>query len=263
MEIRYTLILLAVLTMASCSRELDLAHKYDNTESSKPYMSDGDDLTFTEVGGVLVSERVEVNVPAGIPRYGNMLDGKITVGKFGGSKEFTTFWSADYSMMQTGCATPWLEDNIGGLTKNMAVIGKGVTPVIDGFTDGGMWLIGVHELTPGKLVGYFHAESHYPGVASQYKSIGVAYSADGGKTWDKGTKIISGPDPKPAEGEGNGKSYGLGDGCVVWNEARRQWICYYSGFCPDPHDFVLTMAASSDPEGKPGTWKKCDGNDFT
>ena len=273
MEIRYGLILLAALALSSCSRELDLAHKYDNTESSKPFTEDTQvpegpegpdtDMQFTEVGGILLSDRVKVKVPSGIPRYGYMLDGKITVGKFGGSNDFTTFWSADYSMMQTGCKTPWLEDNIGGLKKNMSVIGKGVTPVIDGFTDGGMWFIGVHELPSGKLAGFFHAESHYPGVNSQYKSIGVSYSTDGGKTWDKGTKIISGPDPKPAVGEGNGKSYGLGDGCVVWNEARKQWICYYSGFCPDPHDFVISMAASSDPEGKPGTWKKWDGNDFT
>ena len=270
MEIRYSLILLAVMAMVSCSRDLDLAHRYDNTESSKPFIEDqtgdetpDDDIPLTEVGGVLISDRVDVTVPSNIPRAGYMLDGKITVGKFGGSDKFTTFWSADYSMMQTDCATPWLEDNIAGLKKDMTVIGKGVTPVIDGFTDGGMWLIGVHELESGKLVGFFHAESHYKGVASQYKSIGVAYSNDGGKTWDKGTKIISGPDPKPAVGEGNGKSYGLGDGCVVWNEARKQWICYYSGFCPDPHDFVLTMAASSDPEGRPGTWKKWDGTDFT
>lgn len=62
MEIRYGLILLAALALSSCSRELDLAHKYDNTESSKPFTEDTPgtgkpdaDLQFTEVGGVLIS----------------------------------------------------------------------------------------------------------------------------------------------------------------------------------------------------------------
>lgn len=188
MEIRFGLILFVALALSSCSRELDLAHRYDNTESGKPFFDEvmeGEEHTFTEVGGVLLSDRVKVNVPAGIPRYGYMLDGKISVGKFGGSDDFTIFWSGDYSLMQTGCKTPWLEDHISSLNMSMAVIGKGVTSAINGFTDGGIWLIGVHELPSGKLVGYFHAESHYPGVASQYKSIGVAYSSDGGKTWDK------------------------------------------------------------------------------
>lgn len=274
MEIRTFALICTVILLASCDRELDLAHRYDNSHSSLPYTEDTpaedtpvtpptEELIFTDMGSYEISERVAVDVPSGTPRAGYMLDGKITVGKFGGSENFTTFWSSDYSLMQTGCSSPWLEDNIGTLTKDMAVIGKGVSTPVDGFTDGGMWLIGVHELADGTLAGFFHAESHYDGIASQYKSIGVAYSSDGGKTWNKSAKIISGPDPKPATGEGNGKSYGLGDGCVVWNEARKQWICYYSGYCNDPADFVISMAASSDPEGRPGTWKKWDGKDFT
>ncbi|MGM9748956.1 MAG: hypothetical protein ACI3ZN_09140, partial [Candidatus Cryptobacteroides sp.] len=69
--------------------------------------------------------------------------------------------------------------------------------------------------------------------------------------------------PKPEVGEGNGKSYGLGDGCVVWNDKRKEWLCYYSGYCDDPADFVISMASSSDPKGLPGSWKKWDGTDFT
>ncbi len=256
------------LSLASCEKKLDLAHKYDNTESSRPLEivepeEDPDNLEYTDKGLYKISEGVPCNIPSSAPRADYLLDGKISVFKKKGAAKFTTVWSADYSMWQDGCDTPWMEENVGGLKKDMTFIGKGKSPVQDGFTDGGMWTIGTHQLSEDKYVAFFHAESHYNGVASQYKSIGVAYSEDGGKTWDKGTKIISGPDPKPAVGEGNGKSYGLGDGCVVWNESRKQWICYYSGFCEDPHDFVISMAASSDPEGKPGTWKKWDGSDFT
>ena len=60
-----------------------------------------------------------------------------------------------------------------------------------------------------------------------------------------------------------GSEVRLGDGCVVWNEDRESWICYYSGFCTAENDFVITMAESTDPEGKAGTWKKWDGTDFT
>ncbi|MGN1211904.1 MAG: sialidase family protein [Candidatus Cryptobacteroides sp.] len=277
MKTGYTLpfaIIIGVALVLSCTRELDLAHKYDNTESSRPWTDDeeeepsnpsdpGESLDFTDCGSYMISERVDVNVPSSVPRGPYMLDGKITVSKLSSEETFTTVWSSDFSMFQRGCATPWLEDNISSLTSSMAVIGKGISEPIEEFTDGGIWFIGVHQLDDGTLAGFFHGESHYSGIASQYKSIGVAYSSDGGKSWDKGSKILSGPDPKPEVGEGNGKSYGLGDGCVVWNDKRKEWICYYSGYCDDPADFVISMASSSDAKGLPGTWKKWDGTAFS
>lgn len=83
--------------------------------------------------------------------------------------------------------------------------------------DGGAWFIGVHKLMDGRLAGFFHAESHWPGVSAAYKSIGVTYSSDNGLTWETGRRILSGTDPKPENPAGQGESYGLGDGCVVWN----------------------------------------------
>lgn len=253
--------------MASCDRTLDLAHRYDNSESSQERempeepAEPEDGLKYTQKGIWSVSEAVKVDVPKSVPHGEFLLDGKISVIK--NKDSYTTIYSSAFSMWQDGCSTPWLEDNIGKLTNANKFIGKDVSTLQNGFTDGGMWTIGVHSLAGSKMAAFFHAESHYSSDDCQYKSIGVSYSTDNGKTWDKGTKIISGPEPKPAVGEGGGKSYGLGDGCVVWNEAKKMWICYYSGYCENPGDFVITMAASTDPEGKPGTWKKWDGSAFT
>lgn len=211
-----------------------------------------------------VSDRVVVSQAAGIPRRGYWLDGKISVSRLSWDRDgsFTTFWSSDASLMQGGCETPWLENNLNRLSSGMEVIGKSVSPQ-SGFTDGGQWFIGVHELDGEKLVGFFHAESHWKGQSCAYKSIGVAYSTDHGKSWTPGEKILSGDEPKPATSANDGRSYGLGDGCVVWNSARGSWICYYSGYCPDGYDFCISMAESRDPEGKAGTWKKWDGTAFT
>ena len=246
----------------SCSRDLDLAGKYDNTESSKPYEEEDISDDYTEYGDYFMTGRRDINVNQDIPRRSFWLDGKITAVKFSWASKFTLFWSADDSYMQEACETPWLENNINGLTAEMAVIGKNIQPT-PGFSDGGQWFIGVHELPGEKLVGFFHSESHWPGSGGAFKSIGVAYSSDHGHTWTAGEPILMGTDPKPETGPSDNRSYGLGDGCVVWNEERESWICYYSGYCPDKSDFVITMAESKDEEGRPGTWRKWDGTDFT
>lgn len=251
----------SVFCLAGCSKELDLAHKYNNTISSEPYVEPEEDISaYTEFEKWYLSDRYDVTVKDGIPRKGFWLDGKITAVKFSWAAKFTLFWSADQSLMLEGCDTPWLEDNINKLTKDNEVIGNNPT---QNFTDGGQWFIGVHELKSGKIAGFFHAESHWKGQSCAYKSIGVAYSEDLGKTWTKGDKILSGTDPRPETSANDGRSYGLGDGCVVYNKERESWICYYSGYCPNGSDFMITMAESKDPEGKAGTWKKWDGTDFT
>lgn len=248
---------------SGCKKELDLAHKYDNTESRKPYEEPEEDISdYTEYDNWYMSDRYDIAVKDGTPRKGYWLDGKITAIKFSWAAKFTTFWSSDASLMLENCNTPWLEDNINKLTEDNVVIGNTVQPQ-PGFTDGGQWFIGVHELTNERIVGFFHAESHWKGQICAYKSIGVAYSSDHGKTWTKGDKILSGTDPKPETSANDGRSYGLGDGCVVYNPERKSWICYYSGFCPNGGDFMITMAESKDPDGKAGTWKKWDGTNFT
>ena len=99
------------------------------------------------------------------------------------------------------------------------------------------------------------------GLKNKYTSA-PAVMPDG-LTWETGRRILSGTDPKPENPAGQGESYGLGDGCVVWNDARKVWICYYSGYCDDPGNYMITMACSEDPAGAAGTWKKWDGKAFT
>lgn len=248
----------SVLTFLSCSKD-------DSGSGGKKEDTDDEPKEiFTDYGTYLMTNRVDIEEKPGIPDRGYWLDGKVTVSKIFGSNYFTTFWPSANSLMQNYCRTPWLEDNINNLTSGMVVIGRSKNPT-EGFSDGGQWFIGVHELPGKKLVGFFHSESHWSGQNCTYKSIGVAYSDDFGMTWTPGDKILSGNEPKPAVSANDGRSYGLGDGCVVWNEERQSWICYYSGYCPPPDggDFMITMAESKDPEGKAGTWKKWDGSDFT
>lgn len=254
---------ISVLAAAmSCSKELGLAHKYDNSESSKYYEYNLDTLHFTDCGNYSISERVTVFQPAGIPRQKLWFDAKISVIKPSWSDKFCTFWSADVSLMQPDCETPWIEENIQRMTWDMQVYCKDEDRT-GLFNDGGTWFIGVHEIENEELVGFFHAESHWEGRPSAYKSMGVTYSKDHGKTWSEGECIIYGPDKRPAVGANDTRSYGNGDGCVVWNEERQSWICYYSGKCDSTGDYMICMAESQDRRGEAGTWKKWDGSKFS
>ncbi len=256
----YFIMILAVpvLAFGSCTKDRHEPGGNDDTTGDVPKE------IYRDYGGYLMTDRTDIEEKPGIPDRGYWLDGKVTVRKMTGSSYFTTFWPSANSLMQSYCRTPWLEDNINNLTHGMVVIGKEKNPTPD-FSDGGQWFIGVHELPDRSLVGFFHSESHWPGENCTYKSIGVAYSDDFGMTWTAGDKILSGNEPKPAVSANDGRSYGLGDGCVVWNEERQSWICYYSGYCPPPDggDFMITMAESKDLEGRAGTWKKWDGSGFT
>ena len=153
---------------------------------------------------------------------------------------------------RTKAATTHLEDHIANNNWHMA-FGRDVNK-IDGFNDGGSWILGIRRLDNGKLVAFCHVESHWPEPSPAYRSIGVTYSSDNGLTWEPGKRILATDYPKPEEPIESG----VGDGCVIWIAERLQYICYYQedGGC-------LTMAASSDPEGAAGTWKKWDGKDFT
>ena len=256
----------------ACDRTWDLSDAYDNTESSKPFIPDEeepvDDPTVDPddgfiqgslTGGIAykLGPRQDIEQPSSMPLKGYWTDGKITALKQPNGK-YILFWAEATSYRQEA-DTPWLEDNVKTLSGSDAVFGKSISKQT-GFNDGGSWFIGVHSLGGDRMVGFFHAESHWNGGNGEaYKSIGVTYSDDLGKTWEKGTKILGSDETKPE----TPRFCGLGDGCVVWNEARKSWICYYSGYCLSVWDYVMSMAESTDDEARPGTWKKWDGSSFT
>lgn len=252
-----------LIGLTACTRDIDLAHAYDNSSSSRPYEFDEefDADGYTDFGTFFVGAKNVCAQNPDLPRYAFWPDGKITVTKNVGSGKYVIYWSADSSLRQI-TDSPWLENSLPSLTSDMQVFGKEFSPVSE-FYDGGAWFIGVHELDDGRLAGFFHGESHWPGVNSAYKSIGVTYSSDNGLTWQRGERILAGTEGKPSDPAGKGESYGLGDGCVVWNEVQQAWICYYSGYCADPGNYMITMARSDDSVGVAGSWKKWDGSDFT
>jgi len=265
MKIKTTILFGVLLFTVSCTNKpLDLAHRYENTESQKLYEYRLDTMKFIEYDTFEMTDRIGIYKPTNVPKYKYWLDAKTTVIKFSWDTEFTTFWSSSTTYMQKGCKNPWLEENIQLITSSMGCYGKAFQDhVVENFTDGGTWFIGTHELPGEKIVAFFSAESNWEGVSSSaYKSIGVTYSSDHGKTWDAPTMILSGPEPRPSLGEAK-KTYGIGDGCVVWNSDRNAWMCYYSGKCEDTEKYMICMAESKDTEGAAGTWKKWNGKDFT
>ncbi len=253
------LLLIALYTCVavSCTKELGLAGKYDNTESSVvPDESENyNPGTVGEWDQFTLSEK-SVVAQNGVDMQGYWPDGKLSVLPMSEGR-YMCFWGEKYSY-RTVADTPYPEEHIASLKAGNRVFGQGINDV-PGFSDGGGWLIGVHPLDDGRLAGFFHAESHWSGDSEgrAYKSIGVAYSSDGGVTWTEGEKILNVNYPKPQAPAWSG----LGDGCVVYNPQRKEYICYYSA--NDGTDYKICMAASGDAAGASGTWKKWDGTEFT
>lgn len=166
------------------------------------------------------------------------------------------FWAEAFDVLTTA-DTPWPEDHIGQVRQENAVFGQGFSK-IENFNEYGSWFIAMFQHgAPGHYIGFIHGESHWSNDWA-YKSIGVTYSDDYGQTWYGTAPILvddlpKGPEPSHA---------GLGDGSVIWDEAGQRFICYYQTQI-DGGAVKLAMAMSKDPEGRSGTWKKWDGEDFT
>lgn len=208
-----------------------------------------------------------VNIPS-TAHYGKYFpDGKLcTVKK---DDTWQTFW-AECVNIKTEASSPWPEDHVSKLLKSNEVYGKmnygsNVVDKTTGFNENGSWFIGVFPLNDsGRYIGFYHAESHrdnepgYEGTTGiAHKSIGVTYSDDFGKTWHDSAPIIV--DSK-TKSESSGWS-GLGDGCVVYDEKNKRWLCYYQGPVSGSTNSIC-LAMSEDPEARSGTWKKWDGNRF-
>lgn len=189
------------------------------------------------------------------PDRGYFTDGAVPVIKQG--EFYYAFW-ANYRNYRTVSGSPLLENHVDQLDPTTPVFGgrQADTGTANGFNDGGMWLIGVHPVAPEgkhKLVGFFHAESHwYPRTQHgwyAYKSIGITYTEDCGLTWSEAKPILT---PSASKGADPAWS-GLGDGTVIFNHLNQQFYCYYT---PAGGGAKICMATSSDPAGTPGTWRK-------
>lgn len=249
-----SIIAIAAVVFCSCDKELDLDTKYNNEESS--IIPDPlDNYNPNKVGkwDEFTLSDITIIDQGNADMKGYWPDGKLSIVK--DNDKYICFWGEKYSY-RTEAKTPYPEDQISQMTPSNRVFGQGFNH-INGFNDGGSWFTGVFEMGDGRYAGFFHAESHWvTGIA--YKSMGVAYSSDKGKTWSSGEKILNVNYPKPDEETWSG----LGDGCVIYNDTLGKYICYYSANIPD-ENFKICMAASDAKDGASGTWKKWDGENFT
>ena len=189
-------------------------------------------------------------------------------------EKWQLFWGEADSVL-TETSSTWPENHFPYVLKENVVFGESKKEnIINGLNENGSWFIGVFPLSnEGHYVGFFHGESHWysredkknddPDAWTAHKSIGVTYSYNYGKTWEEVSPLIIDSKAKPSKPDWTG----LGDGCVIWDEVNSRWICYYQGPVYDlfgnRKQNSLCMAASYDKEGKPGTWNKWDGKNFT
>ncbi|MBO9591281.1 MAG: hypothetical protein J7599_00140 [Niabella sp.] len=190
---------------------------------------------------------------------GYYTDGAVSVLKLG--NQYYGFWGR-YRNYRTVASSPLLQDHLNHLDPATPVFG-GNQPnngTSNGFNDGGMWFIGVRQLNDGRLAGFFHAETHWYPRNTQgwyaYKSIGVAYSSDSGRSWGAPYQILKHELNKPDTPRWSG----LGDGAVIYNHLNNKYYCYYT---PATGVTALCMASSTDPNGYVGSWKKWYNNAFS
>ena len=98
-----------------------------------------------------------------------------------------------------------------------------------------------------------------------YKSIGVRYSQDLGKSWTRSvpiiTKLVQPPTENYIEKCGLKPRAQTGDLAAMWNHLNRTWVImaqedpYVSSQDTSPG---LAMSISNDPLARPGTWKRID-----
>ena len=264
MEIKNLIILgaaVVISTAVSCTKEWiptpDPSQTKWTNKTAGTEEPDEPEETWTEIAEakVALGETKVAEQTSSTFMKGYWPDGKLIPVKKG--NQWQLFWGEATDALTVG-DTPYPEDHISKLVNSSKIWGKEFVR-IDGFNDGGSWFIGIFPLEKaGSYVGFFHAESHWDASGTAHKSIGVAYSDDYGATWRDPQPIITDKDPKPATPAWTG----LGDGCVVWDSKNSRYICYYQGKVASGAN-TLCMAASSDPAGAPGTWKKWDGNGFT
>ena len=198
---------------------------------------------------VELSDSEEVANPVNYPHFAYYPDGHISVVPDG--NDYIMFWAEFESHRSVG-SSQFVEDQ-HTLEPSNAVFGRRGN--FNTYDNGGSWLMSVSREEGDNFIGFYHAEDHwYPRIDNTiaWKSIGVTYSDDKGKTWESGNQIITSAFPKPASPTWGG----TGDGCVVWDHINARWLCYFQ-------EQTISMAISNDPKGAPGTWKKYYYGEFT
>jgi len=198
---------------------------------------------------VQLSDPVNIGNPVNYPHFAYYPDGHISV--LPDDVGYIMFWAEFESHRSTG-TSQFVEDQKILEPANSVFGSRGN---FNTFDNGGSWIMSVFREQGDNFIGFFHAEDHwYPHTNNDiaWKSIGVTYSDDEGKTWISGNQIITSPTTKPATPTWGGS----GDCCVVWDHINNRWMCYYQ------ENWIL-MAVSTDPKGAPGTWKKYYNGAFT
>ena len=104
------------------------------------------------------------------------------------------------------------------------------------------------------LIGFEHNEDYWSDVDSDsdctYKSIGVRYSKDLGKSWTRSVPIITKDKQTPHCDHAN-RFTGTGDFATAWDPSRKEWIIL-------AQEGPLVMSRSSNPLALPGSWERVE-----
>ena len=182
----------------------------------------------------------------GVPIYSYAPDGHYTV--LSEDSTVWMFWPGQDSYRSSGTS-------IFEMYEPVKVLPRGPS---GSFDSGGAWLYTVLRGSEDRMLGFYHAEDRTfplsPGSDFiAYKSIARCVSEDLGLTWKNREQILTAHAPKPKRA----KWSGLGDHCIVWDPASRRLVCFFQ------EEGYLSMAASSDSQGRAGTWRKWYRGGFT
>ena len=113
----------------------------------------------------------------------------------------------------------------------------------------GTWMLTATRAADGVLVGFVHGEDHTfaDGKYGEWNSTGVWTSEDDGVSWVNQGEVVG---SKKADVHAFG---GMALNECLWDEQNKRWLGYSSAYA----------FASSDPHGKPGTWRGYHDGDFT
>lgn len=125
-----------------------------------------------------------------------------------------------------------------------------------GYDNGSSWLMSTYRISGKHLIGFVHFEQRSqncgPGSVT-VKSMGVIHSYDDGNTWSQQEQTLTDPDFLNDTRDFGG----VGDGCGFRDYWNNRWIMLFTG------NGGLNAAASSDTNGKRGSWKAWNGSSFS